>query len=91
MWRCCEIPSRIKIRIYQMRKILQTIQARDFAISGIDLHYTSCIVYFRGPNHGTALQRQAVGAGHTVKPDESIFFINYGKELARALEKGEIN
>ena len=35
-----------------------------------------------------ALKRQAVGAGHTVKPDESIFFINYGKELARALEKG---
>jgi len=33
--------------------------------------------------------RQAVGAGHTVKPDESIFFINYGKELARALEKAE--
>ena len=71
-----------------MRKILQTIQARDFAISG---HYTSCIVFFRSPNHGTALQRQAVGAGHTVKPDESIFFINYGKELARALEKGEKN
>ena len=34
------------------------------------------------------VNRQAVGAGHTVKPDESIFFINYGKELARALEKG---
>jgi len=33
--------------------------------------------------------RSSTGAGHTVKPDEAIFFLNYGKELARALEKAE--
>ena len=32
--------------------------------------------------------RNTPGAGATVKPDEAIFFINYGKELKRSLEKG---
>ena len=29
------------------------------------------------------------GAGHTVRPDEAIFFINYGKALKTSLEKGK--
>lgn len=32
--------------------------------------------------------KSTAGAGHTVRPDEAIFFINYGKELKRSLEKG---
>lgn len=33
--------------------------------------------------------RNTPGAGATVKPDEAIFFINYGKELKRSLEKAD--
>jgi len=33
--------------------------------------------------------KSSTGAGHTIKPDEAVFFHNYGKELARALEKAD--
>jgi hypothetical protein len=33
--------------------------------------------------------KNSVGAGHTIKPDEAIFFLNFGKELVRGLEKAE--
>jgi len=36
-----------------------------------------------------AQYKKTPGAGHTVKPDEAIFFINYGNELKRSLEKAE--
>ena len=32
--------------------------------------------------------KNQVGAGHTIKPDEAVFFMNFGKELVRGLEKG---
>ena len=34
--------------------------------------------------------KNTAGAGHTVRPDEAIFFINYGKALKASLEKGKI-
>ena len=34
--------------------------------------------------------KNTAGAGHTVRPDEAIFFINYGKALKTSLEKGKI-
>lgn len=33
--------------------------------------------------------KNTAGAGHTVRPDEAIFFINYGKALKTSLEKAE--
>ena len=38
-----------------------------------------------------ATYKSTAGAGHTVRPDEAIFFINYGKELKRSLEAGIFN
>ena len=44
MWRCSKVLARIKIRIYQMRKVLQTIQAPYYTVTQIQQQYFTILI-----------------------------------------------